>query len=239
MTDGLENVVQAAPETSIPETSAPVERTFKQSEVNDLIGRVKHETEQKVLRRQQEQSSQYQAQRQEESYQRPNNSYAVNEESIRKMAAEEAQRLRDNWLADAQSRSEQEYAQKTVANFWDKVSQGKAKYDDFDKVTGDIEFARFPNVVQLLAEHLDNSGDVLYELGKNRLKMAQLEQLSMLSPRDAIVEAKRLSDSIKNNEDAVRMKQPNAPLSQQRPSLTGTDAGNTLSMRDLKAKYRV
>lgn len=240
MTDGIiENNVQS--ETQAPasiEQNAPTERTFRQSEVNELIGRVKHETEQKVLRRQQE-SNQNQANsyRHDDGNSRQSNS--LNEDSIRRMAAEEAQRLRDNWLADAQSRNEQEYAQRTVSNFWDKVNQGKTKYDDFDKVTGDIEYSRFPNVVQLLAEHLDNSGDVLYDLGKNRLKLSQLEQLAQLSPRDAIVEAKRLSESIRNNEEASKMRQPNAPLSQQRPSYVGTDAGSTLSMRDLKAKYRV
>jgi hypothetical protein len=34
------------------------------------------------------------------------------------------------------------------------------------------------------------------------------------------------------------MKHANSPLSQQRPSNTGTDSGNTLSMRDLKMKYK-
>jgi hypothetical protein len=34
------------------------------------------------------------------------------------------------------------------------------------------------------------------------------------------------------------MKQANTPLSQQRPSNTGTDSGSSLSMTDLKRKYR-
>jgi hypothetical protein len=92
--------------------------------------------------------------------------------------------------------------------------------------------------VQLLAEHVDNSHDVLYELGKNRLKMSQLEQLSYMSPRDAIVEVQRLAQSIKDNETSGKIRQPNAPLSQQRPSNVGTDSGGALSMRELKQKYR-
>ena len=164
-------------------------------------------------------------------------SNALSESDIRRVAAEETQRLRNEWMAEARSNNEHENAQRIVNNFWEKIAPGKEKYEDFDKVTGDIEYSRFPNVVQLLADHIDNSHDVLYELGKDRLKMAQLEQLSQMSSKDAIVQAKRLSESIKANESAGRTRVPNAPLSQQRPSNLGTEAG-PLSMSDLKRKYK-
>jgi hypothetical protein len=226
---------QSAPVAQVEST--PTERTFRQSEVNDLIKRVKHEESQKHQRLQSEQP-QYAEQKygREPSYDSQQRS--MPESDIRRMAAEEAQRLRDQWVNDAQSKSEQDNANRIVKNFWDKISAGKDKYDDFEKVTGDIEYSRFPNVVQLLADHLDNSADVLYELGKDRLKMAQLEQLSYMSPKDAIVQAKRLADSIKDNEAASRIKTPNSPLSQQRPSNVGTESGGVLSMRELKAKYK-
>lgn len=234
-----DNLVQSAEQSApvnAPVESTPTERVFRQSEVNELIKKVKHEEGLKRERLYAEQP-QYAEQKygQQQSTQQ---SHSLPESDIRRLAAEEAQRLRDQWIADAQSKSEQDNAQRIVKNFWDKISTGKDKYEDFDKVTGDIEYARFPNVVQLLAEHLDNSADVLYELGRDRLKMAQLEQLSYMSPKDAIVQAKRLADSIKQNETAGRMKAPNPPLSQQRPSNVGTEAGTVLSMRDLKAKYK-
>ena len=220
-----------------PVESAPTERTFRQSEVNDLIKRVKHEESQKRERLYNEQP-QYAEQKYGSRDHSSEQNRAIPESDIRRLAAEEAQRLRDQWVNDAQSKSEQDNANRIVKNFWDKISAGKDKYDDFEKVTGDIEYSRFPNVVQLLADHLDNSADVLYELGKDRLKMAQLEQLSYMSPKDAIVQAKRLADSIKDNESASRLRTPNSPLSQQRPSNVGTEAGSVMSMRDLKAKYR-
>ena len=96
----------------------------------------------------------------------------------------------------------------------------------------------YPNVVQLLAEYVDNSHDVIYELAKNRTKMYQLESTCAHNPQDAIYEIKRLSDSIKANESSSQMKHANSPLSQQRPSNTGTDSGGTLSMKDLKRKYK-
>lgn len=221
---------------SVPVDSTPSERVFKQSEVNDLIKRVKHEEGQKRERLYQEQP-QYAEQKYGQQTSQAHRD-AVPESDIRRMAAEEAQRLRDQWVSEAQTKSEQDNAQRIVKNFWDKISTGKDKYEDYDAVTADIEYSRFPNMVQLLADHIDNSADVMYELGKDRLKMAQLEQLAYMSPKDAMVQARRISDSIKANESSSRIRQPNAPLSQQRPSNVGTDSGGVLSMRDLKSKYR-
>jgi len=101
-----------------------------------------------------------------------------------------------------------------------------------------VDMRYYPNVVQLLAEYVDNSHDVLYDLAKNRSKLYQLESTCQHNPQDAIYEIKRLSDSIKANETHSTMSNARTPLSQQRPSNTGTDSGNTLSMRDLKMKYR-
>ncbi len=231
--DVLGQSVESSAPVSAPVESVQQERTFKQSEVNELVKRVKHEESQKRERLYSEQP-QYAA----EKYGSQPIERQMPESDIRRMASEEAQRLRDQWVNEAQSKSEQDNAQRIVKSFWDKIATGKEKFDDFEKVTGDIELARFPNVVQMLAEHIDNSSEVLYELGKDRLKLAQLEQLSYMSPRDAMVQARRLAESIKENESAGRTRIPNSPLSQQRPSNVGTEAGSALSMRDLKAKYK-
>lgn len=238
---GAESAPLSSTHTESAPSQAPVssERTFRQSEVNDLVKRVKHEAVENYRRLESTQpqyaEQKYSGNNNQNSQQ--NQHTSLPESDIRRLAAEEAQRLRDEWVSDAQSRNEQESAQRIVKTFYDKISTGKDKYDDYESVTGDIELSRFPNVVQLLAEHIDNSDDVLYELGKDRMKMAQLEQLSLMSPRDAMVQAKRLAQSIKDNSQARSMRTPNAPLSQQRPSNVGTDGG-ALTMADLKRKYK-
>jgi hypothetical protein len=219
---------------SVSETSAPQEKMLKQSEVNDIVGKRSQEAASRAV-------EQYKRslESQQQSYQPQSQHSEMSEERFRKLAAEEAQRLRDQERSEWQTRSEKEQAQRIVKNFWDKIEAGKQKYEDFDKVTNSIDLQAFPNSVQILAESLENSADVLYELGKNPFKLDQLERLAERSPRMAYAEAKRLSDSIKSNETASSYKIPNAPLSQQRPTNVGTDAGkNALSMRDLKAKYR-
>lgn len=228
MTDGLgESVVDTTPE--------PTEKVLRQSEVNEIVGREKQRAAQAAVdaykRQQQAEQSQYQqpAQAHHDS---------INEERIRKMAGEEAQRLRDEWVKDAQTKHETESAQRIVKTFYDKIATGKEKYDDFEKVTSGIRLEKFPYTVQMLAEHVDNSSDVLYELSKNRSKMAQIEYTAERFPDEALWDLQRLSESIKTNEASGNRKQPNAPLSQQRPSSTGTDSGGVLSFKDLKAKYK-
>jgi hypothetical protein len=210
-----------APSAPVPD-SAPVERVFKQSELNEIVKRVKHNAVEDYKRLSSEQP-QYAQQKYNESP-KTQSDLTSSEETIRRLAAEEAHRLRNEWIADAQSRSEQDAAQKIVSNFWNKVSAAKESYEDFDTVTNDIEYANFPNVVQILAEHLDNSGDVLYELGRDRFKMAQLEMLAEKSPKDALVQARRLAESIKTNKSSGN-RQSREPLSQMRSSQTSTDSG--------------
>ena len=222
---------------STPAVSAVehTEKMLKQSEVNEIVGRAKSEAAARAVeqfkRSQHESSSAQHSQPQ-------THTDSMSEERIRKMAGEEAQRLRNEWISENQTRNETENAQRIVKNFYDKIASGKEKYEDFDKVTGDLELARFPNTVHMLSEFVDNSGDVLYELSKNRAKMAQLELTARDFPQEALYDLKRLAESIKANEATSKHKNPNAPLSQQRPTNVGTDSGAVLSMRDLKAKYK-
>lgn len=213
------------------------ERTFRQNEVNDLVKRAKSEAVD-TYRRMQVEQPEYLRQKYGDSVIPKPHTATFDESHYRKIAAEEAQRLRDQWVQDAQSKSEADMAQRIVQNFQSKVAPGREKYDDFDKVTGNINLARFPNVVQLIGDYVDNSPDVMYELGKNRMKMDGLENLANRSPEDAIYEIQRLAQSLKDNEAAGKVRTPNAPLSQMRPSNTGTDNG-VMSVKDYRARYKV
>ncbi len=214
--------VSDAPSSTPPVTPSPAqvpvaaeERHFKQSDVDQIVKRAKTDAVESYRRMQTEQP-QYLAQKYGETAIQQSNQATLNETDYRKIAAEEAQRLRDNWMQDAQKQAKDQEIQNTVQQFVQKVVPGKEKYEDFEKVVGDIQYDRFPNVVQLLAHHLDNADDVLYDLGKNRMKMASLEMLARESPNDAIVEARRLSQSLKDNAAARNTRVPRPPLDQMR-----------------------
>jgi hypothetical protein len=210
-------------ETIQSQEIVPTERLFKQSELNEIVGRAKHDAVESFKRQN----------IQQQPVIRTDTAKSLSEDDVKRLASEELNRHREQWQESVNT----DQAQRIVKNFWDKISPGKEKYQDFDSVAGNIDFQHYPNVVQLLAEHVDNASDVLYELGKNRLKLSGLESIANRNSRDAIYEVKRLSESIKSNESASQVKSPNSPLTQQRPSNTGTDSG-VLSMADLKRKYR-
>ena len=96
-----------------------------------------------------------------------------------------------------------------------------------------LELSTIPEVVQL-ANTVDNTADVMYELGKNPHKVASLLTLTRYgNVKLAYAETKKLSDSIKQNQNALQQPVPPEPLSQLKPSNVGTDNG-VLTVRELR-----
>ena len=116
------------------------------------------------------------------------------------------------------------------------MSEGAQKYEDFQETVADLELQHYPSIVQLLADHVDNAADVLYELAKNRSKISVLDFAYNKNPKDAIYEIKKLSKSIKANEEALQMKMPNSPSS--KTKISPSSGSSQPSMAELKAKYR-
>ena len=227
---------------SAPAPAASEERTFRQSDVSEIVRREKANAVEAYRRQQQQPAGQYGAsaiegqQATAAQYQ----SAESPDDRIRRIAAEATQGQIEKVRQDYAQKSQEEMAQKTVQNFWNKVLTGREKYQDFDKVIGNVNLSQYPGVVQLLSDVVDNSGDMLYHLAGEEAKMAELQRLAE-DPRFqhiAISQAQRLSQSLKDNEAAGKVKHPNEPLSQLRPSNTGTDSG-AMSVRDYRNKYRV
>lgn len=254
MTDGINGLSQGndIPSQPVPSSTqaqaqvapTPVsqdERSFRQSEVNEIVKRAKNdavETYKRLHAEQPQYAQQKYGDGSSPSITRLDANATFNEETYRKIALEEAKRHFEEVKQDALQQSQNESAKRTVQNFFAKTVKGREKYQDFDQVTGDVDLSRFPNVVQLLGEYIENSDDVFYELGKDRIKLANLESLAERSPNDAISHAKRLSQSIRDNQSASKMRLPNQPLSQLKPSTTGTESG-ALSVGDYRKKYKV
>ncbi len=237
MSQGSDTSVSSpAPSAPAPQAPASEERTFRQSEVSNLVSRAKAEAVESY-RRQQTEQPQYVAQKYGDQRHDAQNQPS-SDDRIRQVAAEEAKRHFEGVRQEAYQKSQDEMAQRTVQNFRSKVQAGKDKYQDFDKVAPSEEvLATYPNVVQLLGDYVDNSGDILYSFGGDYTKMELIESMAMRNPMAAIQHMKKLSQSIKDNEAAGKVKLPNEPLHQMRPSNTGTDSG-AMSVGDYRKKYR-
>lgn len=213
------------------------ERMLPQSTVNELIGNAKREAAEKAATRAVEDYKRQQQQQTSQS--QPTNSQSgLSAEEVRRLASEEINRIKSDYEKESQEKAHADAAQRIVSSYNDKIAAGKDKYQDFEDVTKTLDMRYYPNVVQLLAEYVDNASDILYNLAQRRTKLNELETTCERNPQDAIYEIKRLSDSIKANEATSQLKNSKAPLTQQRPSNTGTDSGNTLSVRDYKKMYK-
>jgi hypothetical protein len=242
----------STPSSTPSQAPSESERTFKQSEVNDLVGRAKSEAIERFKRdssmashntppAQQPYQAPYQGY-QQPPYQPPQQ--GMSHEEVKRVAAEQAQLAREQWTQDSQRNAQEQQAQQIASEFFTKIEAGKANLQDFDKIMGDVDLRTIPYHVQL-ANMVDNTAEVMYELAKNPSKIGSIQNLIDIDlragrqPKLALAEMKRLSESIKANEQGSKFRSPNEPLSQLRPSNAGTGNQGALSVRDYKAKYRV
>lgn len=215
-----ENENFSASQDSVESTQKAQERTFRQSDLNEIVGRAKHEAV--------------------ESYKRQHGSNSqpgLSADEIRRLTSEEVSRQRDRWQAEQQEAANAATVQRIVSSYQSKIAGIDEKYSDYKDVSKGLNMGVYPNVVQMLAENIDNADDVLYELSKNRSKLNQLQSTYERNPADAVYDLQRLANSIKENAKVMSSKQASAPLSQQRPSNPGVGSPSS-SMAALKAKYR-
>lgn len=160
---------------------------------------------------------------------------APNPDQIRQMIAEEGQKQ----ALLIKEQQEQAHAQRFVQEFDQKLDSGKHKYADFDNVVKPVResLGSFPNVA-FMANHMENTPDIMYELGNNPAKLVQLEELARKSGPLAIKAMQQLSDSIKMNQSASsNTRTAPEPLDQISPSLTKTDNGS-YSIKDFRSRYK-
>lgn len=232
MTDGLvtENassqnvsspVVSTSATTSVdataPVVEKPQEKLLKQSEVNEIVGSAKREAYEKGKR---ESLAEYQ--KSQALVQQPN--YNANQ-TIGGMSQLSDEKIRQLINEEAQTMTNMAVAQKIANEFTQKMMAAKDKYPDFEQVVGELNLVDMPQIVNW-ANSLDNTADVMYELAKYPEKLSSVTVLAYTNPRKATVLLQKLSDSIKQNESALKQPSASEPLSQIKPSTTGTDNGS-------------
>jgi predicted Holliday junction resolvase-like endonuclease len=210
------------------------ERFFKQSEVNELVGRARSEAIERY-KRETSMASHQTLQSQVQNHEKHGG--VVSQDEIRQIASEMAEKKQKEWIEKNQEEAYEREAHQIANQVGEKLKTTASKYPDFNDVLRNVKLSSVPQVA-FIANQFDNTGDLLYEMGKNPSKLLEIEQLLARDmPELAISQMQRLSDSIKQNESASKIKHPNQPLSQMRPSSSGMDAGE-LSIRDYKARYK-
>lgn len=148
--------------------------------------------------------------------------------------------LKEQFQEASKARAEaelQENAKKIATEYRTKMQSGKDSFEDFDEVMADFNPQAFPNLV-FLANQVENTPAVMYELMKNPSKWATLTLLSERDPDAALNMVKRLSASIVANEQAkAQEKEVAPPLGRLSSSPTGRDNGK-LTFKDYKRMFK-
>ena len=226
---------------------SPPEKMLPASQVNELIKKAKRKGEQKMqeqldaAKQQIEQLQTQQAQQQVQSTAQTGSSQQPQQGQQQGVDTQQVmqqvmQQLQQKQQEDEQKRHQEQIEQEVnqvAQQYFGKMAQGKDMFEDFEAITADFNPAEFPQLV-FLANQMDNTPAIIYELRKNPGKLADLAVLVEKSPSMARNELSKLSESIKRNDDAKRnLQEPQDPLNRLKPSPVGTDSG-TKSVRDFK-----
>lgn len=149
--------------------------------------------------------------------------------------------LRQQFQQEKEKRTQDDMnkeAQKIADTYHTRMATGKDSFEDFDDVMSDFNPAAFPNLV-FLAQQVENTPAVMYELMKNPSKWATIAVLSERDPQAAQNMINKISASIKANDQAkAEEKDVAPPLSRMSSSPTGQDKGTPNTVRDFKAKFK-
>lgn len=215
---------------NVIEPSVASEKMLSTSQVNDIVKREKIRAAERVR---QELEAKHRAEMEQLSGS-PQPGAGLDVEAIK-------QQVYDKFLddlethRDAAEKEAQERQMKSLADqYWLKMGKGSELFNDFNEVVGDFEPDKFSSTVHL-ATQMDNTADIIYELSKNPSKLIQIDSLARQSPKLAMKELQRLSDSISKNIDAkMNNVEAPAPLSRLKPSTAGADNGK-MGLKDFKA----
>jgi hypothetical protein len=229
----------------------PPEKMLPASQVNELIKKAKRKGEQKMqeqleaARQQIEQLQAQQAQQQVQNVAQTGQMQPQQQQQQGQQQGLDAQQVMQQVMQQLQQKQEEEQRKRheeqieqevnqVAQQYFGKMAQGKEMFEDFEAITADFNPAEFPQLV-FLANQMDNTPAIIYELRKNPGKLADLAVLVEKSPNMARSEIAKLSESIKRNDEAKRtLQEPQDPLNRLKPSPVGTDSGKK-TIRDYKS----
>lgn len=210
-------------QSSAPMVEQPAEKMVPQSEVDKVVGAVRHsayeKAKQELLAQQQQNMSNPQAAQIDAQG-------ALSKEAIEAMILEKTQALQ-------MQQARQVEAERVVGEFVSKMDLGKTEYEDFEDTVKDVNFSEVPGIVKLSNE-MPNTHDIWYELAKNPYKIGNLELLLAKSPSLARKEMMRLSASIEENKKAKSQVMPREPLGQLKPSASSSVDGSKMTLAEMK-----
>lgn len=141
------------------------------------------------------------------------------------LARYEAKSLLDEDKKSTAQQNEQQQTQKIFDSYNKKVTEARAKYEDFDEIVGQSDIP-IPQAVQLAIVEMENGPDVAYYLGQNPEEAAKLVSMTPLAAVRAIG---RIETSLASNDSSETK-----PVSRAAAPIRPVGASSTRSTRSLE-----
>lgn len=210
-----------------------MDETLSRAHATELIKREKEAAYRKAQREYQAQLEQFktgQAQSMGGMQQPPDE--LVNQAVERKFQA-----LQEQYEAENQEQRKAEYStfvNEQAKSYLEKMDRSGGLADDFREMTSRFKPDRFKEIF-FLANSYENTPALIYELGKNPEKLAQINLMMQSDPDMAKVMMDNLNKSIEFNDQAKQNnKSAEPPLDRPRPSLAAGADNGMMSLADLK-----
>lgn len=228
-----EEPVDSSADVAVTEDQAPV---YNKKQVSDVVRREQQKAYEKgkreaLMQIQEEQNGQ---QAQPEQTQAPSSlggMAQMSPDAIKQMIADQAPQLLQEHMQQMQNTQ-------TVDSFVQKMQAAEERHPGLEAKLNDLDWETLTPLVQM-ANSMENTGDIMAELLENPGKMGNLIGLMHMQPKLAAKSMHDLSNSIKENQQAVaENKTSKEPLGQIKSSNgAGLDSGK-LTMKDFKRIYR-
>lgn len=198
----------------------PTERTFTSREMTEVVKRERERAYEKAKREAQQTASQV------------GNEFGMSPEEIRRMAQEEA-------LKSMRDQQQQAQLQQVVGSFVNKIEASSERYPNLKEQLREIDFESFAPVVAL-ATDLENTADIVAHLVSDPMKMSGLLTLLERQPKVAAKAIYDLSQSLKNNEQALakNLDKASAPFDKLERTGGTAQSEDSLSVSDFRKLYR-
>ena len=161
----------------------------------------------------------------------------IPEDAVNQAVDRKIQALKAEYEAETQQQRKAEYSafvNEQAKSYLEKMDRSGGLADDFKEMTARFKPDKFKDVF-FLANSYENTPAIIYELGKNPEKLAQINLMMQSDPDMAKIMMDNLNKSIEFNENAKQNnKTAEPPLDRPKPSLgTGIDSG-MMTLADLK-----
>ena len=204
------------------------EKMLSQSEVNHLIAANKKSSYERGYSAASVQSKNNVLQH-NATYQSQAKSQGFDQNQVQEMVQAQIKTYAEQQQALMQQQQLQQQARDINDQVLSKNEDAKQRYDDFDTVVDNDFLSEYADVV-IAANDVDNTGDVLYHLKNDPVKLGSIR---LLGKRERAAAIKKFSTSIINNQNSLRKDLPRSPLSQTKPSNVGYNNGKP-TMNDFR-----